>query len=129
MKTAYATILRAYYEAAKSDNFSEDDIWNSVKEVFAGIKDIEGEIQVGDIKLGISNGIVVEWDEKAGGYKVGNLTITNFEDACRAAMLEKAGVKGLAPIKGGKEGSIDYEGVIKIGNKEGIPVITSGDKI
>jgi len=64
-------MLTALYQASKSGNYDLDNIWQSVKETLAGIEGFEGQIDVGDMHLAISNGIVLE--AEGGEYIVGGL--------------------------------------------------------
>lgn len=125
---AYTAIMNALYQAAKSGNYDLDNIWQSVKEVLAGIEGFEGQIDVGDMHIAISNGIVLE--AKDGKYIVGGLEFeySQYKEACRAAMLEKIGAKGEFTKVTDDLGETEYQGTITVG-KNDITVQTSGDKV
>ena len=102
-KTTYAATMKAFYAAAKSGDFSEENIVKSIREVLAGTG-FTGDIEVGDIKLTFHQGVALERD-KEGNYVVGD---TKFTDPNLAAQAMKAA--SIEPLKeAAEETQVDKE--------------------
>ena len=78
---AYAAVLQAYKKAALSGDYSEDNVFASLKEILASTG-LEGEIQIGDMTLTLAYNTVLE-KGKDGKYHIGDREFTEAKDAAQ----------------------------------------------
>ena len=120
MKTEYATLVSAFYEAAMSGDYNLDNIIQSVKDVLAGTG-FEGEISLGGQTYVFSRGKSIVKLEN--GKYTGANTKKEYNTAAEAAQAEalvEAGVdeNNLIATKDEKAGTITYSGKMKIDTTE-----------
>lgn len=100
-QNAYLNAMQGFYNAVKNGDYSQENIWASVKEQLAATG-YDGEIELADrngkkIKVAFKNGFSLEADQKTGKYDVGGQKY-DAKDAFNALVLTQleGGVKNLS---------------------------------
>ncbi len=93
----YATLMTSLVTWAKSGDYDLDNLYESIKEVFAG-SDFTGEISVGDFKIALGYGSYVTFDAKKQKYiDVNGQEHDNANEALLANAM--ASVKGAESVE------------------------------
>ena len=125
----YAGVLSAYAKAAKSNDFSEENIWQSIKDVFAGTN-LTGELDIGNLHLTLTDGVVLQRNED-NEYIIGDKTTTNVNEAVSYYKLEQLGEMSKAIEKGSGEidgKTVDFTSELKVGTTT-VQVFSSGKDV
>lgn len=108
---AYHATIAAFYKAMLSNDYSEDSIMASIKEVLGGTG-YEGELDIGDLHLTFKQGYVLERDSE--GHYIVEGQQFNDEGAALNAMAasQLEGLLGSAKDIDTKTGAITYHSAI-----------------